>query len=213
MTDSKEESTILIVDDSHTSLSLLFKHLRASGFRVLVAESGADALDQVDHTIPDLILLDVVMPGMDGFEVCQRLKEKEATRDIPIIFMTALSDARSKVRGLKVGAVDYITKPTYAEELLARIETHLTLQGLQRQLQEANRELESRVQELARSNTELREALSTIKTLSGVIPICAWCGRKIRDEEGRWIQLEAYIAERSEAKFSHGMCPDCAQKL
>jgi two-component system, NtrC family, sensor kinase len=106
---------------------VLFELLSASGFQVLVARSGEDALEKVKQTLPELILLDIMMPGIDGFETCQRLKNSELTQQIPVIFMTALSDTVDKVKGLNLGAVDYITKPFQHEEVLARVNVQLEL--------------------------------------------------------------------------------------
>jgi DNA-binding response OmpR family regulator len=213
------KETILIVDDSPTNLGVLFDYLRNSGFKVLVTEDGEGALQRASYAQPDIILLDVLMPGLDGFETCRRLKENEETKDIPIIFMTALSDTVDKLKGFEAGAVDYVTKPVEVAEVLARVRTHLTLRNLQKQLQIANDTLTEKVQaldranvELQKRNVELQEALDTIKTLSGFVPICAWCHKKIQDEEGQWIRLEIYIEEHSEARFTHGICPDCAKK-
>ena len=132
----EHRGTILIVDDTPANVSVLLDHLSQHGFKVLVAESGPSALMQAKHAQPDLLLLDVMMPEMDGFETCRRLKRNEATREIPVIFMTALSDTDDKVRAFGSGAVDYVTKPFQHEEVLARITTHLTLKRLQTQLQE-----------------------------------------------------------------------------
>ncbi len=128
--------TILIVDDTPANLSVLVDTLSESGYQVMVAEDGEDALAQTTHTKPDLILLDVMMPGLDGFETCARLKAGAATRDIPVIFMTALNDTAEKVRAFKGGAVDYITKPIQHEEALARIGTHLTIRRLRGKLEQ-----------------------------------------------------------------------------
>jgi two-component system sensor histidine kinase/response regulator len=136
MANGKEKDTILIVDDSPENLDLLCAYLRSSGFNVSVAENGEVALQQVSQSKPDLILLDVVMPVVDGFETCRRLKENEETKDIPVIFMTALVNTSDKVKGFELGAVDHITKPLQPEEVLARITTHLTIQNLQKSLQE-----------------------------------------------------------------------------
>jgi DNA-binding response OmpR family regulator len=216
---TEEKDTILIVDDSPTNLGVLFDYLRNSGFKVLVAEDGEGALQRAGYARPDIILLDVLMPGLDGFETCRRLKANEETKNIPVIFMTALSDTVDKLKGFEAGAVDYVTKPVEVAEVLARIRTHLTLRNLQKQLQTANNTLTEKLQELDRTNvelqrrnTELQEALNTIKTLSGFVPICAWCHKKIQDEEGQWIRLELYIEEHSEARFTHGICPDCVRK-
>jgi CheY-like chemotaxis protein len=179
-------------------LRLLVDVLTRAGFRVLVAEHGHSALELLKHARPNLILLDVMMPGIDGFETCRRLKADPHLHNIPVIFMTALSESVDEVRGLALGAVDYIIKPYQPETVLARINTHLTLMRLQSQLQERVQELES--------------ALETVKLLSGMLPICANC-KNIRDDKGYWHQVEVYIRDHSEADFSHGLCPDCVRKL
>jgi signal transduction histidine kinase len=130
------QDVVLIVDDIPTNLGVLFDYLRESNFKVLIAEDGEDALIQVNYAKPDIILLDIMMPGIDGLETCRRLKAQEETKDIPVIFMTALAETVDKVKGLKLGAVDYITKPVQAEEVLARLTTHLTIRKLQRDLQQ-----------------------------------------------------------------------------
>ena len=126
--------TVLIVDDTPANLSVLLECLGQAGHRVLVAEDGEEALEHVAHTPPDLVLLDVMMPGIDGFETCRRLRANPATREIPVIFMTALTDTREKLAGFAAGGVDYITKPVQHEEALARVATHLQLQRLRREL-------------------------------------------------------------------------------
>ncbi len=128
--------TILIVDDTPANLSVLVDTLSEAGYKLMVAEDGEDALAQTTHTKPDLILLDVMMPGLDGFETCGRLKAETATRDIPVIFMTALNETAEKVRAFNAGAVDYITKPIQHEEALARISTHLTIRRLRAKLEQ-----------------------------------------------------------------------------
>jgi signal transduction histidine kinase len=129
-----EKDTILIVDDNPTNLGVLFDYLRGAGFKVLIAEDGDGALQRATYAQPDIILLDVLMPGIDGFETCRRLKENEETSDIPVIFMTALSETVDKVRGFNLGAVDYVTKPLQHEEVLARIRTHLTIRKQNKEL-------------------------------------------------------------------------------
>jgi PAS domain S-box-containing protein len=116
--------------------------LTDSGFKVLVAQDGESAIQKVEYAHPDLILLDVMMPGIDGFETCRRLKANPATQDIPVIFMTALSEAVDKVKGFSLGAVDYVTKPMQQEEVRARVTTHLTLRNLHHKLQEQNLQLQ-----------------------------------------------------------------------
>lgn len=137
------QKTVLIVDDDPTNLSVLFDYLRTAGFKVLVAENGEAALKRVQHSIPDIVLLDVMMPGINGFETCRRLKANEATQEIPVIFMTALTDSENEVRGLELGAVDYITKPIKMETVLIRINTHLTLLEQNALLEQQNAELDA----------------------------------------------------------------------
>ncbi|MBD2359964.1 hybrid sensor histidine kinase/response regulator [Anabaena minutissima FACHB-250] len=133
MSDSFKNS-ILIVDDIPTNIKVLFVILNQAGFKVSVAKSGKSALKKAEETLPNLILLDVMMPEMDGFETCYQLKENPITKNIPVIFMTARSDLIDKVKGLKLGAVDYITKPIEYEEVLARINIHLELRRTQLKL-------------------------------------------------------------------------------
>lgn len=132
------KGTILVVDDTPTNLEVLFDFLSQSGFKVLFAEDGENAIQIANYAAPDLILLDIVMPGMDGFETCRRLKENSATCSTPVIFLTALTETVDKVKGFALGAVDFITKPLQYEEVVARVETHLRLQTLTRQLQSQN---------------------------------------------------------------------------
>ena len=128
--------TILIVDDTPANLGVLVETLGAAGYQLMVAEDGEEALAQTAQTQPDLILLDVMMPGIDGFETCRRLKARAETRDVPVLFMTALSETADKVKAFAAGGVDYITKPLEHEEALARVRTHLALRRLQRELQD-----------------------------------------------------------------------------
>jgi signal transduction histidine kinase len=126
---------VLIVDDNPNNLDVISEALSDEGFDVAIAISGERALQQLERKLPELILLDVMMPGIDGFEMCRRIKGKSHTSDIPIIFMTALSDTDSKVQALELGAVDYITKPFAEKEVLARVKTHLQIRRLSKQLE------------------------------------------------------------------------------
>ncbi|BBD60621.1 response regulator receiver sensor signal transduction histidine kinase [Nostoc sp. HK-01] len=148
-----ENSLILIVDDTITNLEIISDALTTAGFVVTTARNGEKALQQIQDTLPDLILLDVMMPGIDGFETCQKLKTNPLTQDIPVIFMTGISDIETKVKGLNLGAVDYITKPFQKEEVLARIKTHLQLRYL-------TKTLEQRVSE---RTAELSQALKDLQ--------------------------------------------------
>ena len=134
--------TILIVDDIPANLAIAVNYLEDNSFNVLVAQDGKEGLERAQLVQPDLILLDVMMPGLDGFQTCRRLKSIESTRDIPVIFMTALTDTSDKVKAFEAGAVDYVNKPFQVEELLARIKTHLTLRAMQEQLVAQNAKLQ-----------------------------------------------------------------------
>ncbi|MCL1472169.1 EAL domain-containing protein [Argonema antarcticum] len=136
--DGAKQELILIVDDHPTNLKMLFSFLKSYGFKVLVANDGESAIDKLQEVSPDLILLDIMMPGIDGFETCQRLKASAVTKDIPVIFMTALTDSENKVRGLSLGAVDYITKPFQQDEVLARVRLHLKMRDLTKALEAQN---------------------------------------------------------------------------
>lgn len=122
--------TILVVDDKTNNLQLLSRYLENDNYNILIAQSGKKAIHIAEAISPDLILLDVMMPKINGFKVCRRLKSKSQTKDIPIIFMTALAETKNKVQGFELGAVDYITKPVEKEELIARVKTHLSLRDL-----------------------------------------------------------------------------------
>jgi two-component system, NtrC family, sensor kinase len=156
------KSSILIVDDTPNNIRVVFDILYKAGFKVSVVKSGEVALEKVSFIQPDLILLDIMMPGIDGFETCHRLKANENTKDIPVIFMTAFSDIENKVKGFQLGAVDYITKPIQVEEVLARINVHLTLKNTQVQLKNevnerrlAENKLQQTLQELQQTQSQL----------------------------------------------------------
>ncbi|HEY9710436.1 MAG TPA: response regulator [Oculatellaceae cyanobacterium] len=156
---NNEKSILLIVDDNPTNLGLLFEYLTNSGFKVLVALDGESTIEQVKYAKPDLILMDVMMPGIDGFETCSRLKGNPSTQDIPVIFMTALSETVDKVHGFNVGGVDYITKPIQAEEVLSRVQTHLKIRNLQKQLQQQNERLQHESKEHQQKAMKLEQVV------------------------------------------------------
>jgi len=155
-----KQATVLIVDDIPENIALLLNTLRDAEFHVLVAESGKSALERLKYVIPDVILLDVAMPGLNGFQTCLRIKRNPATAQIPILFLTAHDEVINKVHGFQIGGVDYITKPIEVEEVLVRIETHITLNRLQREIKSQNKTLEVRVQE---RTAELEEEIERRK--------------------------------------------------
>lgn len=230
MTDKGE---ILVVDDAHSSLQLLTNLLTPEGYQVRTAESGELALSSVAAKLPDLILLDIQMSGMDGFEVFKKIKEREDCRDIPIIFLSALTEMDKRVQGLTLGAVDFISKPFERRELFARVKTHVELHRLHLQLEHqaaklqlVNEQLQAEIAERKQTEIvlsestkereklilELQSALDNVKTLQGLIPICGNC-KKIRDDKGFWNQVEGYISKSTNATFTHGICPECYDKL
>lgn len=151
------QETIFVVDDNPRNLNVLFDHLEMSNFRVMGSISGELALEAIPQVQPDLILLDIMMPGIDGFETCRRLKANPETRDIPVIFITALADTSDEVKGLEIGAVDYITKPIKIEMVLARVRTHLALRRMQKQVEEQNIRLQQEIAERNRIEAILRK--------------------------------------------------------
>jgi diguanylate cyclase (GGDEF)-like protein/PAS domain S-box-containing protein len=178
---------ILIVDDAPENLRLLSRILANNDYVVFAAENGAQALRQAEEIPPEIILLDINLPGMDGYEICARLKASEKTRDIPIIFVSALDATEDKVRAFHVGGVDFVTKPFQMEEVLARVETHLSLRRLQRSLQEVNRELAARLDDLSRSQEQLRDRESKLRAFVDALPNLSF----IYDQDGRYLEVMA----------------------
>ena len=153
----KDLSLILIVDDSLETLKLLTEILTNYGYNVLTASNGYTALRTVEIEVPDLILLDVKMPDMDGYQICRKLKSAEHSSRIPVIFISGLYDTTDKVKGFNAGGIDYITKPFQLEEVLARVETHLALHSLQKQLEGQNIQLQLEITERERAEGNLRK--------------------------------------------------------
>ena len=182
---------ILIVDDDKLSIKILTELLHRD-YQIIAATSGPQALKSAaGKTPPDLILMDIIMPDMDGYEVCTQLKANDQTRHIPVIFVTAISEAMDKAKGFDVGGVDYVTKPFTPSAVKARIRTHIQLSTTMR---------------------ELENALNKVNKLSGLLPICASC-KKIRDDKGYWNRVESYLQKNTDATFSHGLCPECNDEL
>jgi PleD family two-component response regulator len=193
-----QKSKILIVDDKPENMCILDEILKEE-YTTISVTNGKSAL-QIAQTPPhpDLILLDIIMPDMDGYEVCKRLKENETTREIPVIFITAMSEVMDDVRAFENGCVDYVVKPFYPPAVRARVGNHIKLKNVTVELQKVI--------------DELKGALAKVKILNGLLPICAHC-KKIRDDKGYWKQVEEYIEKYSNVQFSHGICPGCAKEL
>jgi signal transduction histidine kinase len=156
------EQVVLIIDDEQTNLNVIIDTLASAGLTHITARNGEMGIKRATFAKPDLILLDVMMPGIDGFETCRRLKADPVTREIPVLFMTALQDVNSKIKGFEAGGVDYITKPIEELEILARIKNHLALRHAQQELQIKN-------EQLHRSEQFLREANDTKNTFFSIM--------------------------------------------
>ena len=156
--DGTTPKTILIVDDTPENLRVLLQLLKHQGYKVRAAPNGKLALQAAASDPPDLILLDIMMPEMDGYEVCRRLKQDEQLREIPVVFLSALGETLDKVRAFDAGGVDYVTKPFQFEEVRARVEIHLRMRGLQVQLEAHNRQLQDRVEEQVREISDSQMA-------------------------------------------------------
>jgi DNA-binding response OmpR family regulator len=190
--------TILVVDDDPDIARFVEVNLRSAGYDVSVASDGEEALEKAATLRPDLVLLDVMMPRIDGFEVAQRLRRNPQTSNTSIIMLTAKALSTDKVLGLTAGADDYIIKPFDVGVLRARVAIGARIAALQ--------------QNLGQRVEELQAALDMVKQLSGLLPICSYCKRIRRDDGDRWQQLESYLSDHSEAEFSHGVCPDCYER-
>jgi putative two-component system response regulator len=188
----EDEDKILVVDDNPANLTLLQATLEGQGFRLLAARDGTSALAVAAQTSPDLVLLDIRMPEMDGYEVCRRLKSDPQTSEIPVIFLSALERTQDKVRGLELGAVDYITKPFQPEELIARVNTHLTLRCLQRRLRKANTDLTELNRGLAQKVAEQSREL--LRSRDGIIFAMAKMTEARDDHTGRHLErISRYV--------------------
>lgn len=214
-----ESHSILVVDDESESLALLTGILVAEGYHVRSANSGQLALASVAAWLPRLILLDIRMPGIDGFEVCRRLKAREETRNIPLLFISAARDAQERVKGLALGAVDYIIKPFQRDELLARVRTHLELGRLRTQLET---QVSEKTAELGATIERLRESEERFRNMADTAPVMIWVsgpdkgctffnecwltftGRTIKQEQGNgWTEgIHPEDAERCMAIYS-----------
>ena len=200
---------ILVVDDTPATIGILSETLENEGFQVFIATSGDKAITRAENILPDLILLDVMMPGIDGFETCTRLKKIEKVKDVPILFMTGLSAIESKVKGFQAGAVDYVTKPIEIDEVLSRIKTHLALQNTQKQLLDKNNQLQFEITERKNAEAKVRELnthlekrvsertveLASVNRMLKMLSECNQALVRIDDENELLTQISKIIVE------------------
>jgi len=218
MVQTADKFNLLIVDDLPENIKVLGNSLQHEDYRISFATSGQQAIEMAMKNAIDLILLDIMMPGMDGFEVCRQLKGEDRTRHIPIIFITAKTEKEDIIQGFDAGAVDYVTKPFNAAELSARIQTHLELKRSKEVIQNQAEELTWTNKRLMKKNQKLERALEEIETLKGLLPVCSNC-KKIRNtnadtkKQSSWISLEAYLHEHTAAEVTHSICPHCMAEL
>lgn len=185
---------ILIIDDEPVNLKALVAFLELHGFSIMVAGSGEEGLAILKENRPDLVLLDIVMPMMDGFEVCQAIKADPASATIPVIFISSLSSVEDKVKAFATGGVDFVTKPFQQQEVLARVSAHLKIASLTSQLESKNR--------------QLLAVLDEVRQLSGILPVCGKC-KRARNDKAYWEQVKEFITNHEGAQFFQSFCPDC----
>lgn len=180
----EKEALILIVDDNNKNIQVLGNLLKEDAYQVAVAMNGLQAIQFVKEKQPDLILLDVMMPELDGYETCRQIKSDPKNRLIPIIFLTAKNETDDLIEGFDAGGIDYVTKPFNHLELKARVKTHV----------------------------ELKRMIEENMTLKGILPICAKC-KSIRNDKGYWQKVEEYFSNHNLATFTHTLCRKCADEL
>jgi len=231
---------ILAVEDSPTQALRLKAELEEAGFEVVVAASGEEALAAAGTDPPGVVVTDIVMPGMDGWELTRRLRKVAALEHVPVILLTQLSSPEDIILGIECGASSFIVKPYDSEFLVDQVRFHLVNAKRRRHIHsDVEIEIEirgkmyrfttdrlqlldllfstydnlvARSRQLEEKNAELERAMTETRILQGLIPICMGC-KKIRNDRGYWEQLERYISEHSEAEFSHCLCPECRERL
>ena len=189
---------VVIVDDIQENVRILHHALKDQPYSFAIAYSATELLRILENHPVTLILLDVMLPDIDGFALAKKILSDNRFKEIPIIFVTARAEQEDRIRGFEAGGVDYVSKPFDSREILERVKTHVNLRLA--------------LEEQKRLNRELQAALDRVKKLEGIIPICSSC-KKIRSDEGYWTQVERYISEHTGVMFSHSLCPDCASKL
>ncbi len=197
---------VLVVDDQPVNLALVEKILSDLPVKIFKAASGKEAIALAQKNKFAIVLMDVQMPELDGFETANELKKLEKTKNTPIIFVTAVgTDSEHIKRGYETGAVDYIIKPVTPFVLKSKVQIFL-------EMDEKFEEIDDKLVHLEEKNREFRNVLDNMRENKGLIPICSWC-RSVRNDDGAWEKVEEYIHRISAAEFTHGVCPHCAEKL
>jgi AmiR/NasT family two-component response regulator len=187
--------TVIVADDDYMVCRGVIRAAESAGVKVVgIAADGEEALHLVKRLSPNAAILDIEMPRLDGLGAARRIRDEQPT---PIVILTAHDSPELVAEAVELGVGAYLTKPAESGSLLRAVEIAVARH--------------TDLMQLRRLNGELQRALEEVKTLRGILPICAHC-KRIRDESGAWHQVEAYITRRSEAKFSHGMCPDCLRR-
>jgi DNA-binding response OmpR family regulator len=188
----------LIADDDRTTTILLRGTLARQSFDVTVVHDGEIAWQTIAAESPSLALIDWMMPGVDGLELCRRIRAQAAHSHMYLILLTSRAERDDVVAGLDAGADDYLVKPFDPDELRARVQVGIRIMRLQSRL--------------AQRVEELQATLANVKQLRGLLPICSYC-KRVRSDENYWQQVEQYVSEHTEAQFSHGICPPCYDKV
>jgi PAS domain S-box-containing protein len=196
---SEEKANILLIDDNHDNLRFLSSILARQGYEVRPTDSGDKALAAIRAKKPELVLLDVMMPDMSGFDVCSRLKADQNTRDVPVIFISAIHEVEEKVKAFSFGAVDYITKPFQEQEVLARVETHLKLRKFQTLLEEKNQQLQQEINDRKQAEGYLLRIMKAVESTSDAIYISDPQGNHFFQNSG-FVDLFEYSSEELAAK-------------
>jgi sigma-B regulation protein RsbU (phosphoserine phosphatase) len=189
--------TVLIADDDKLTLNVLNDTLTRAGYDVLTATDGDQAWKKLQQSQTSLAILDWIMPGMEGVEICERAQKDPKLANRYFILLTGKSKTEDLVAGLKSGASDYLRKPFDEAELIARVEVGARFIELQRRLGERVEELE--------------KALAQVRRLEGLLPICSYC-KRIRNEQDYWERVDNYISQHANVRFSHNICPECYEK-
>jgi CheY-like chemotaxis protein len=208
---------ILLVEDSRTQAELIEHALEAAGHRVRSARNGLQALDLVREEAPSLVVSDIMMPGLDGYALCRALKDEPATRMIPFIMLTTLTEPADIIRGIECGADNFICKPFSPEVLLERIDHFLQNGELRRSqmfdlLLAVFEESRRKYERLERAWLDLRQGRSPGPGIDEAIRICAKC-KKVQNDQGEWVPIEDYLRKRAGLSFTHEFCCDCGDGL